>query len=295
MSEPVFFSSGGLKLSGLLDFPADLRAGERRPAIFILHGFGSNKGSGFCTLAARFLTGLGYVTLRFDMPGCGDSEGERGRVICLDQVQAARDALGFLAQRSEVQPERIAVLGHSFGAAVAVYAAGVDERIAACMSCGGWGDGEKKFRAQHASPEAWTKFTGMMEEGRRRAARGESMMVSRFDIVPVKKDLHGNFAAGSIFEFPFEVVESMYGFRAIDVVAKVAPRPLLLLHPAHDTVTPSQQSVDLFMQAGQPTDLHLVAGADHWILSDHEPLVMNVLANWLDKHLPALPPQPRPA
>jgi hypothetical protein len=286
MSESVSFTSGGLRLAALLDLPAGYRAGERRPAVFILHGFGSNKTSGFCKLAARFLNGLGYVTLRFDNPGCGDSEGERGRVICMDQVQAARDAVTLLQDRAEVDGDRIAVLGHSFGAAVAVYAAGVDERIAACMSCGGWGDGESKFRDQHASPEAWAKFTAMMDEGRKHAARGESMKVSRFDIVPVRKELHGNFAPGSIFEFPYEVVESMYAFRAIDVVAKIAPRPLLLLHPSDDSVTPSRQSLDLFAKAGQPTDLHLIAGADHWILSEDDPLVMGVLQHWIGKHLP---------
>src|SRR5438445_10074897 len=48
------------------------------------------------------------------------------------------------------------------------------------------------------------------------------------------------------------LVESMYAFRANDVVGKIAPRPLLLLHPANDTVTPTEQSVDLFALAGQP-------------------------------------------
>ncbi len=286
-SEPVSFTSNGLRLAGLVDRPPGLAPGERRPAIFILHGFGSNKNSGFCRLAARFLNSLGYVTLRFDMPGCGDSEGERGRVICLEQVQASRDALDFLQTRPEVDGARVAVLGHSFGAAVAVYAAGVDERLAACISCGGWGDGESKFQAQHATPQAWKKFTDMMAEGRARLARGESMKVPRFDIVSVPPHLHGNFAPGSIFEFPYEVVESMYAFRAIDVVHRIAPRPLLLIHPAHDSVTPTQQSIDLFMKAGQPADLHLIADADHWILSDDDPLVMGVLSNRLDRHLPA--------
>jgi pimeloyl-ACP methyl ester carboxylesterase len=286
MSESVSFRSDGRQLAGLIDLPPDMAQGERRPTLLILHGFGSNKNSGFCKLAARFLNSLGYVTLRFDMPGCGDSEGERGRVICLEQVQACRDALDFLQTRPEGDPDRIAVLGHSFGAAVAVYAAGVEPRLAACLSCGGWGDGETKFRAQHASPEAWQKFTDMMAEGRRLKAQGQSLMVSRFDIVNVPKHLHGNFAPGSIFEFPFAVVESMYSFRAIDVVHQIAPRPLLLIHPAEDSVTPTQQSIDLFMRAGQPADLHLIADADHWILSEDDPLVMDVLRHWLAKHLP---------
>ena len=127
------------------------------------------------------------------MRGCGQSEGVRGRVICLEQVADTRNALAFLANRSEVDPQRIAVSGQSFRAAVAIYAAGVDERVAACVSSGGWGDGAKKFRKQHASAEAWQRFTEMMERGRRERERtGKSIMVSRYDIVPIPPGLRGN-------------------------------------------------------------------------------------------------------
>ena len=136
------------------------------------------------------LSELGYVTLRFDMRGCGDSEGEFGRVICLEQVEDTRNALTFLAQHPAVDPERIAVIGSSFGGAVAVYAGGVDERVAAVISNGGWGDGERKFRGQHKSPEEWARFTKMLEEGREhRAKTGKSLMVPRYDIVPIPPHL----------------------------------------------------------------------------------------------------------
>ncbi|HKC44072.1 MAG TPA: alpha/beta fold hydrolase, partial [Burkholderiales bacterium] len=248
MEERVTFVSDGLQLAGVLHVP-ERPAADRRPAGFlVLHGFGSNKNGGSALIAARMLEQLGYVTLRFDMRGCGDSEGVRGRVLCLEQVADTQNAVSFLATRPEVDPARIGVLGHSFGAAVAVYAAGVDPRIAACVSSGGWGDGEKKFRRQHASPEAWQKFTAMLAEGRRRRERGgESMMVPRFEIVPIPPGLRGNLAPGSILEFPFEVVESMYAFKANEVVGRIAPRPLLLLHPANDSVTPTEQSIDLFL------------------------------------------------
>ena len=178
-------------------------------------------------------------------------------------------------------------MGASFGAAVAVYTAGVDQRIAACVSAGGWGDGEKKFRKQHESPEAWKRFSAMLEEGRRRRDRtGESIRVPRFDIVPIPPALRSNVASGSIMEFPFEVVESMYAFRANDVVGKISPRPLLLLHPANDSVTPTEQSIDLFRHAGQPTDLHLVASVDHFVLSEGNTLVVTLVRNWLDKYFP---------
>jgi fermentation-respiration switch protein FrsA (DUF1100 family) len=126
----------------------------------------------------------------------------------------------------------------------------------------------------------------MLDEGRRRKKAGETIMVPRYDIVPIPPALRGNVAPGSIMEFPFDVVDSMYTFRANDVVGKIAPRPLLLLHPANDSVTPTEQSIDLFRHAGQPTDLHLVAGVDHFVLSESNMLVVTLVRNWLEKHFP---------
>jgi alpha-beta hydrolase superfamily lysophospholipase len=286
MEERVQWTANGLRFAGIIEFPQDMTPGERRPAFLALHGFGSSKESAMMRTVTRLFTSLGYVALRFDMRGCGESEGQRGRVICLEQVLDTGGAFEFLAGTGHVEAERIGVFGHSFGAAVAVYAAGTNPHIAACISSGGWGHGEKKFRKQHASPEAWKRFSAMMQEGRRRAQRGESMMVPRFDIVPIRPELRGNLAPGSILEFPFEVVESMYGFAANDVVGRIAPRPLLLLHPSNDTVTPTEQSIDLFLHAGQPTDLHLFADVDHFLFSDANPMLHSVVRDWLARYVP---------
>ena len=287
MEQRVHFSSAGLQLAGILHLPADMKSGERRPAFMVLHGFGSNKDSTTSRTVAELFAALGYVALRFDMRGCGESEGTRGRVICLEQVEDTRNALTYLQTRPEVQKDRIAVYGHSFGAAVAIYAAGVEPRIAACISTGGWGHGEKKFRKQHASPEAWRRFSTMMERGGEMKKRGETLMVSRYDIVPIRPELRTNLAPGSILEFPFDVVESMYAFTANEVVGRIAPRPLLLMHPANDTVTPTEQSIDLFQHAGQPTDLHLVAGVDHFLMNEGNTLVLNLVRDWLAQRFPA--------
>ncbi len=128
MQQQVSFVSDGLTLTGVLHLPDDMQAGEKRPAIMVLHGFGGNKNGGIPVVAAALFEKLGYVTLRFDMRGCGNSGGARGRVICLEQVEDAKAAVTFLAGRPEVQAACIGVMGFSFGAAVAVYAAGVDKR-----------------------------------------------------------------------------------------------------------------------------------------------------------------------
>ena len=137
MEQNVTFNSGGLTLTGIVHTPDDLGPGERRPAFLVLHGFGSNKGSNNAMGPAKMFCDWGYVTMRFDMRGCGESEGEFGRIICLEQVADTRNALSYLQTRDDVDRSRIGAVGSSFGAAVAVYTGGVDERLAAVISSGG--------------------------------------------------------------------------------------------------------------------------------------------------------------
>jgi len=294
--ENVRIESAGLRLSGVVRIPAGLQPDERRAAFLVLHGFGSNKDSQNVLAPCKVLEALGYVTLRFDMRGCGESEGEHGRVICLEQVEDTRNALAFLARHAAVAPDRIAVIGTSFGGAVAVYAAGVDPRIAAVISNGGWGDGERKFRGQHSTPEAWARFTAMLAEGRAHRERtGRSLMVPRYDIVPIparlRDDLAGRsvqmFPAGTIQMFPAETAQSMFDFRADDVVGRIVPRPLLLLHSANDSVTPTEQSIELFKRAGEPTELHLFSGLDHFMFAEDNDRVWSVIRDWLENYFPA--------
>jgi pimeloyl-ACP methyl ester carboxylesterase len=296
VSEQTFdFQSDGLKLSGIVHVPDDLAKGEKRPAFLVLHGFGSNKLSGSAAGPAKMLEKLGYVALRFDMRGCGESEGEHARIICLEQVSDTRNALTALAKHPAVDGKRIAVVGTSFGGAVACYTGGVDERIAAVISNGGWGDGERKFRGQHPTPEKWKKFTDMLAEGKRHRERtGKSLMVPRQEIVPIPQHVGDNlaqqnirmFPPGSIEAFPAETAQSMFDFRADDVVGKIAPRPLMLMHAANDSVTPTEQSIELFKHAGQPTELHLLSGVDHFMFHESSTRVWSLIQGWLDRYFP---------
>lgn len=287
MIEPVAFSSHGLQLSGMLHLPEGFGEGADRAAFLILHGFGSNKQSPGCVASAEYLASKGYAALRFDFRGCGESGGEQGMLLCMDQVADCQAALDFLQTRAGVDPARIGLLGQSFGAAVGVYAGGIDERAAAVVSIGGWGDGERKFRAQHATPEAWERFQAMLHQGLRRRPGGERLMVSRYDIVPIPEHLRGNLAPGSHSEFPWETVQSMYDFRADDVVGRIAPRPLLLLHSANDSVTPTRESIELFLRAGQPSELHLLVDIDHFVEVDKPSRLSSILGGWLDQRFPA--------
>ncbi len=292
----VSFQSAGLRLNGVLGVPEGLRGAERRAAFLVLHGFGSNSEGPNVLQPTRVLSEFGYVTLRFDMRGCGKSEGEFGRVICLEQVEDLGNALDFLTKHPSVDPDRIGVIGSSFGGAVAVYAGGINPRVAAVISNGGWGHGERKFRGQHPTPEAWTKFTKMLEEGRAyRARTGKSLMVPRYDIVPIPSHVRENLerqrvgmlAPNSVEMFPAETAQSMFDFRAEEVVGKIAPRPLLLIHAANDSVTPTEQSIEMFKRAGQPSELHLFSGLDHFLFAENSTRVWSLLRNWLDVYFPA--------
>jgi pimeloyl-ACP methyl ester carboxylesterase len=292
----VKIASAGLSLAGTLRVPEDIGSGERRPAFMVLHGFGSNKSAANVTEPTKMLNALGYVTLGFDMRGCGESEGEPGRVICLEQVEDTRNALTFLARQPNVDPARIAVIGSSFGGAVAVYAAGIDERMAGVISNGGWGDGERKFRGQHKTTEEWARFARILQEGREyRARTGKSLMVPRYDIVPIPPHLRNNLASNSIQSFPAETAQSMFDFRADDVVGRIAPRPLLLLHAANDSVTPTEQSIELFKRAGQPSELHLISDADHFMFAEGNARVWDLLRGWLADYFPARMAAPKRA
>ena len=288
MEKEVTFPSEGLKLSGVLHTPDGMKASDKRPGFLLLPGFGGTKsGAGAQFVGGKFAE-WGYAALRFDQRGCGDSEGEYGRILCQNQVADTRNALTWLAEQKGVDGTRIAVQGSSFGGAVAVYTAGVDERVAAVISCGGWGDGERKFKGQHPGPEKWKKFTDMLAEGRRhREATGQSLMVPRYDIVPIPGHLRGNVNPKGHMEFPAETAQSMFDFRADEVVANIAPRPLLLFHPAKDSVTSTEQSVEMFKRAGQPTELILMAGVDHFTFSDDNPRPMQAIKSWLDAYFPA--------
>lgn len=288
MSETkVTFVCDGRKLAGTVCVPDGVKPGERRPAWVVMHGFGSNQTSHTVLEPCKMLEKLGYVTLRFDMPGCGESEGERGRIICMEQVAAASAALTHLAQHPNVEGDRIGMIGTSFGAAVAVYVGGVDKRVAAVISSGGWGNGERKFRGQHPTPEAWKKFTDMLEEGKRHKERtGQSLMVPRYDIVPIPEHLRGHVAPNSIQMFPHETAQSMFDFRADDVIGQISPRPVLLLHSSVDSVTPTEQSIEMFKRAGQPCDLHLFAETDHFMFAESNKRVRTVIYDWLEKYFP---------
>ena len=267
--------------------PDDYRPGERRPAIIMMHGFGANKNGGPEWICRQFAA-WGYVALRFDYRGCGDSEGERGRVIPAEEVADARNAVTYMAARADVDPEAIALCGSSLGGGVAVQAAGLDPRVAAVIVENGVANGERMIRSMH-SAESWAKFRALLDDiAAHRERTGTSKMIYRFDIFEMPKSLQVNLTSNaSLMQFTGETAIGFFMFRPEEFVARIGPRPILILHSSTDTVTNYEEAFSLVRRAKPPVELHLLDGVTHFMFVNADPRVAFTLRNWLDRYFPA--------
>jgi uncharacterized protein len=293
LQHDVTFQSDGEALAGVLHVPDGLAQGERRPAVIMMHGFGANRNGGPAWLCGQ-LEAWGYVALRFDFRGCGDSGGERGRVIPMEEVTDARNAVTYMASRPEVDTSRIALAGSSLGAGVAVHAAGVDARVAAVILENAVANGERTIRGMH-TPDSWERFLRMMDDGMQARARGEvGRKVHRFEIFEMPKHLQVNLASNnSLMEFSADTPAAFFMFRPEDMVARIGPRPVLILHSAGDRVCTADEAFSLARLAKPPVELHLMDGANHFLFVDADPRVAFMLRNWLDRFFPVEGAGPR--
>ncbi|HXG36393.1 MAG TPA: hypothetical protein VNL15_05440, partial [Dehalococcoidia bacterium] len=55
---------------------------------------------------------------------------------------------------------------------------------------------------------------------------------------------------------------------------------------AKDSVTPTEESIEMFRRANQPAELHLIADVDHFGFNQREPRVWNIIADWLGRYFP---------
>jgi uncharacterized protein len=135
----------GLRLAGTLTLPAESGAGPG-PAALLLVGSGPvdrNENWGRVRVdatrqLAHALGHAGIASLRYDKRGIGASEGGNWRAAgFFDGVDDAAAALARLGQQPEVDPARIAAIGHSEGAIVASALAGRGEPLAALVLLAG--------------------------------------------------------------------------------------------------------------------------------------------------------------
>lgn len=146
------FESGGKAIA--LDCFLPEGNGQRFPAVIGLHG----SGGGHATMSepASVLAKHGfavYVLHYFDRTG---TSGVAGKATIFRHfplwMKTLWDSVGFVARQSQVDPDRIALLGFSLGAYLALSDAAIDPRIRAVVEFFGGLPKEVKFFMRRFCP-----------------------------------------------------------------------------------------------------------------------------------------------
>ena len=153
----------------------------------------------------------GYVTLAPDYPYLGENKFDpyqNGYVSCtMKGIWNHMRAIDLLQSLTEVDGQRIGVIGHSLGGHNSLFLAAYDERVRCVVSCCGYGTNEEYVKKH--------KFTG-----------GEGVRY-----YPRIKEL----TDGDVQRMPFDLVE---------IAATLAPRPFLTVAPLRDSNFPVKGLTD---------------------------------------------------
>jgi pimeloyl-ACP methyl ester carboxylesterase len=130
----VAIPGNGFSIAGTLTLPPD--AGRlRHPAVVLVAGSGAVDrdatvaGIPIFTQLAGALAARGFVVLRYDKRGVGQSGGRTETATLRDYAEDLIAVVKWLEKRKDVDKRRLAVAGHSEGAMVAMLAAAREKKI----------------------------------------------------------------------------------------------------------------------------------------------------------------------
>ncbi len=226
-----FASPDGLQLRGWF-IPPDPR---NRAAIIFLHGLASNRDH--LLDEAALLASHGYGALLFDLRNHGASQGNI-TTLGYAEIEDARGAVNYVLTRSEVDPRRIALMGHSMGAGTAIRAAARIPQARAVIAA-----------------SAYTSIEDNIADG-----------VEGLTGLPAFP-----FAPLVIWFGERETGLAIRQVRPIDDIAQISPRAILLIHGQHDTLIPVRNAQQLYRAAREPKQLYIVPNAGHVGLLDANP------------------------
>ncbi len=130
----VVIPAAGFNLAGTLTHPPGVGR-LRHPAVVLVAGSGQLErdeevaGIPLFAQLAGSLAEQGFIVLRYDKRGVGQSGGRGERATLQDYAEDLTGAVKWMAGRQDVDPKRVAVAGHSEGGAVAMLAATREKRI----------------------------------------------------------------------------------------------------------------------------------------------------------------------
>jgi uncharacterized protein len=225
LAREVTFPSFGdsLRISGWFLPAAETPA----PAVILCHGIWTGRRE-CLPLALRFQA-AGYNVLAFDFRAHGLSDG-RFTSVGHHETNDVLGAVDFVKQRPEVDPARIGVVGFSMGAAAAIQATARCQDVAALVA-----------------DSAYASFLDAAKYSFRVVTR-----VPQFPLAPM---------AMRWAKWMVNVDASQ--LRPIDVIGRIAPRPVLIAHGARDEIVPVRHARTLFKAAGEPKELWIDPDAHH--------------------------------
>ena len=143
---------GGFKLGGTLTVPSGKGP---FPAVLLITGSGQQNrneelmGHKPFLVISDYLTRRGIAVLRVDDRGIGKSGGNFAASTTADFVTDVQAGVAFLRTRSEIDPKRIGLAGHSEGGVIAPAVAAADPKLAFIVLLAGTGvPGEALLLAQ---------------------------------------------------------------------------------------------------------------------------------------------------
>ena len=276
MRRDVTFPSQELACAGWLYVPDDLQDDEQRPAIVMAHGFSAVKEMYLSNFAEKFEE-AGFVVLVFDYRYFGDSEGEpRGRLIPAEQQEDYKNAITWVSQLPEVDPNHIGIWGSSYSGGHVLYLASFDKRIKAAVAqvplVNGWGNAQRLMR-----PDVFGEFLEAVAQDRTaRYTEGEGASVpvvapeGEPSALPTPESYEWFTHAGETVapnwrnEVSLESMEAFLEYDPAGNIHLISPTPLLMVVAEKDTLTPTDMAIAAYERALEPKKLVIIEGGKHF-------------------------------
>lgn len=166
----LFTVANGEVLPIYLYVPSQTDTPKRLPAMLVLHETDplgrkavDGQGNKANRSHAKELAQRGYVVIAPDFPSFGDTEDydfskDRYQSGTMKGIFNHMRCIDLLQSRSDVDAERIGVLGHSLGGHNSIFLAAFDERIKVVVSSCGW----TQFDYYNIGPENEKKYGGRL-------------------------------------------------------------------------------------------------------------------------------------
>ncbi len=212
----------------------------------------------------------GFPVLLFDCREHGVSDGSgRGIGGGIREAKDVSAAVGYVKRHRGLS--RVVVLGTSLGGAAVILAAASDPAIDAVIA-------ENPF----------TRLEDLLREGRDPSA-GPEWLAPFIRSGPRPAWLAGFVATTALWR-----LSALDEPAPIDVVHRIAPRPLLLIHGSADSTTPPRQSEAFFAAARDPKLLWIAPGAEHSVIVNRFPGEYRLrVLGFLRDHVAAADRRPR--